>query len=132
MKKTYEVPVVVLQKFLMNQAVAQCTYTPGTTAGQVTVYCEIGKQTETVYASGCSTTSAKIVPYDGSYYLVWYTYAGDTGSSGKPDDTLTAFLATLVVQAGYYSSTSQVPSGWHYAAIDYDTDTGAIQTNLSY
>ncbi len=130
--REYKKPVMKVERFTLSDAVAaQCTYTPGTTAGQVTVYCAIGKQSESVYSSACSTTSATITSYSGQYYLVWYTYSGDMGSGGIPDSSLTDFLSILVNQI---KGTTGVDygSGWHYAAIDYDADTQTIITNLSY
>lgn len=125
--KEYTKPDLMITEFGLNEAVASsgCEYVDITNPTETTVYCIIGGQTENVFTttSSCqiSASKYKILDRDGDSndYFIWYTYAGDTGSGGKPDANVTKQLDTLVTEAGFTTG-----SGWHYASITANSTGG--------
>ena len=127
--RAYTKPVMQVERFVINEAVAEsgCQHYDAQDPTQVTVYCVIGSQSETVFtSSACSggSSSQHIIDNytDGNDYVVWYTYSGD-GSSLKPSDSVTAKLAELVSYVG-----GKPGSGWHYATVNAK-GTDAFDTN---
>lgn len=119
--REYKKPLVEIERFVANVAVAGCTSkVTGTETTKVyekqNVYCIIGSQNETVFnnTSGCSTSANKygVTEYNEKMYFVWYTYAGDTGSGGAPSASETNKLNAIVKKAGF-----EAGPGWHYSEV---------------
>lgn len=125
--KAYNKPEFYVEEFILNDVVAAttCSHVPATGPNsQITVYCEIGGQSETVFTDtlNCKTNSTNygtVEDYNGSTddYFVWE--AGMDGSGSKPTDAQMSLLSALVsiVTGGQVTS----GKGWHYAGINMGT-----------
>lgn len=137
--KMYTKPELVVEQFAADQSVAaNCGRLPigsEDTPSSMTVTCEIGGQTETIFtskASGCgasTSTDGQGNSYgykdntSGDDYFVWYT--GDTaGSNNKPTDdqkkTMLDLLSSIFTNNNYSSSSSATGGdgrGWHYGIV---------------
>lgn len=82
MRRAYEKPVMTVERFLANVAVASCT--PSTTIKPVHVDCLIksGDVDGVFYSGGCDyvASDSNLITLNGHQYLYWYG-----SSSGTPE-----------------------------------------------
>ncbi len=106
--REYKKPVMKVERFTPNNAVAACGVTDTTTYDQQLITCIIDGS-EYVFYSGCANnvTSGYLTSYNGNTYFLWYD--GKVGT--KPDDDDVATLEAIKSAAGATSAIGQ--SGWH-------------------
>lgn len=119
--KEYVKPEIFVTTFTVNESVAAngCQHVDATDPTQTTVYCIIGNQQENVFTGSCQTKANEhaVIDHEGTEddYFIWFTYAGDMGTGGAPDESVTAKLDALVEEADYTPG-----PGWHYAKVVAD------------
>lgn len=118
MKRTYAKPVMTVERFLANVAVAACE--PYKEAQPVTVTCLRGGQTHNIFYDACGDdnfnklSNVQIVEYQGQKYFIWLEDPRyNTGTDNNND------LLNAVCEAGGIDNSN----AYHGGAFNDEIET---------